>query len=425
MSLIQVFPDFDVCYDNFDEGRALEGRGDFASVDFTDPGDMVNVVGAVGRTGGKWVVNASPGVGKLAFSAELALDSHALVVHVLPYDVMARAAFGYLRLRYHTVDIVWGGSVKGDWPVAGVVVTSAAILLAKWLAKGDVSMPECYLIHDECYDLGLASVALRTFGPLIAPASAYVEVADHQAARTYDKVDRGAMTLICRHLGFEVPSAYLGDDLAVGDVPTNLASVLSYPSGLEDIDFSSCVNGQEMRTAMQGEPKISDSSGTMVEVVRTSISSVDLDGALGALRLFSCDAVERALGFGVHCQQCGVRVDLRHMELGETVLCQSCRGNLALRVQGQGLLYAANEAIGKYGTTLMYLRAIEGIFGEVHTWSGDSKGKLVLGGSKNDLAFLDSAGLDIELAIFNVCLLTHLFQGVTGKLSFNTSGLRG
>lgn len=189
MALWQSFPRFEASYESFDANRPLPRAKAPAEASFRGGADLNGVIGVV-QASRCVQVNAAPGAGKtVVFPAELSRVTGRLVVHVVPYDPLAMATYEYARKKNADVRYALATTVDFQWPGEGVVLVSAAVLVAKWLEKGETSMPSCYLLHDESHESGAASAALRLMGPSALGVMSYVAMTATEGPSGHRKIE--------------------------------------------------------------------------------------------------------------------------------------------------------------------------------------------------------------------------------------------
>jgi len=72
-----------------------------------------------------------------------------LVVHVVPSPYLARELYDFLSVGSQEFALVL--SSDESYPDSGVVITSAAALQSRFLAIGEMRLPDCVLYHDESH----------------------------------------------------------------------------------------------------------------------------------------------------------------------------------------------------------------------------------------------------------------------------------
>lgn len=178
MALRQLIPAFEPALSVLGERPAVLPRARKpVSVGFRGGADLKEVVSVISAQRNV-MVDAAPGAGKTtALPAALVKATQALVLHVLPYDQMAAAQHDYLsRVCAEGEAPCLVLSPAEPYPRRGWVLTSAGCVVAKWLAAGQVVLPECFVLHDESHESGVYSAMLRRFGPVMASVKSYVQV---------------------------------------------------------------------------------------------------------------------------------------------------------------------------------------------------------------------------------------------------------
>jgi len=152
MSLRQLIPEFKSGFNPraVRPAEAIKRVRAPARIEFRSGAALHEVVQAV-QPGRCLEVVAAPGAGKsVLLPFELATAKGNLVVHVLPSQFLAADLHDFSVRKGEVSFLVL--DVQTEWPTAGVVRTTAALIVAKWLAAGEVVMPDCILYHDESHE---------------------------------------------------------------------------------------------------------------------------------------------------------------------------------------------------------------------------------------------------------------------------------
>lgn len=118
-------------------------------VSFRKGGSLNALVAAV-QANRSVAIEASAGAGKSTVVPGAILDSMGgLLIHVFPSAFLAQQQYEHVSsMRQDCALIV---ETAREWPEAGWVFASAAVLQAKFLSAGRMELPKCVLYHDEVH----------------------------------------------------------------------------------------------------------------------------------------------------------------------------------------------------------------------------------------------------------------------------------